>query len=167
MAQEPIPPLQKILADLQIFVTEASTALSTWYGNFTRNTSEAFERMTLKNWIRLVIIVCTYCLIRPYILKLGAKVQQSQLEKEARESEEKYAALNGNDLRTGKKRGKVDIPGVDSESEEGEPTVEGEWGRKARLRQRKIVRKAMEIHEANLTMKATESDHEIEDLLED
>jgi hypothetical protein len=169
MAAEPIPPLQKILADAQIFYTEATTALITWKGNFVRNTSASFSRMTLQNWIRLVIIVCTYALIRPYILKLGARVQQSYLEKEAKESDEAWAALHPNDLRDGRRR--VEIPGVDDGDEGvdgmGEVAGEKEWGRKARLRQRKIVRKAMEIHEANLTRTGEESDKDIEDLLED
>jgi len=126
--------------------------------------------MTTKNWIRLTIIVCTYCLIRPYILKLGAKVQQSYLEKEAKESDEKWAAMHPNELRGGKR--KVDIPGVESDSEGDEEIKEGagkkgDWGRKARVRQRKIVRKAMEIHEANLSRTGYESDKDIEDILED
>jgi len=107
------------------------------------------------------MVVCTYMLIRPWILKLAAKVQEQHLEKEARESEK--AAMSANDLRGGRR---VDIPGVEDSSDEEEEQRE-EWGRKARLRQRKIVRRAMEIHERNLEMKATESDKEIEDLLED
>jgi Protein trafficking PGA2 len=170
MAQEPINPFQKILADGQTFYIEATKALSTWKGNFIRNTSSSFNRMTAKNWLRLVIIVCTYCLIRPYILKLGAKVQESYLEKEAKESDEKWAAMHPNDLRAGGRKN-VDIPGVESEDEGedgmNEVVVKGEWGRKARVRQRKIVRKAMEIHEANLTRTGYESDQDIADLLED
>lgn len=96
-------------------------------------------------------------------------MQQSYLEKEAKESDEKWAAMHPNDLRSGTKR--VDIPGVESEDEgedgQNEVVVKGEWGRKARVRQRKIVRKAMEIHEANLTRTGYESDKDIEDLLED
>jgi len=169
MAQQPISPLSKIMDDAQIFYHEVIKALTTWKGNFTRNTSESFSRMTAKNWLRLVIIVCTYCLIRPYILKLGAKVQQSYLEKESKEADEQWAAMHPNDLRGGRRN--VDIPGVESEDEgedgQNEVVVKGEWGRKARVRQRKIVRKAMEIHEANLTRTGYESDQDIADLLED
>lgn len=114
------------------------------------------------------MIVCTYCLIRPYILKLGAKVQESYLVKEQKESDEKWAAMHPNDLRGGRR--KVDIPGVESDDEgedgQNEIVVKGEWGRKARVRQRKIVRKAMEIHEENLAKTGFESDDEdIADLL--
>ncbi|KAE9988373.1 hypothetical protein EG328_011133 [Venturia inaequalis] len=170
MAQEPINPMDKLMESSKYFYQEATTALSTWKENFTRNTSESFSQMTPKNWLRLVIVVCTYALIRPYILKLGAKVQQQHLEKEAKESDEKWAAMHPNDLRTGGARKQVDIPGVESEDEgedgQGEVTVGREWGRKARVRQRKIVRKAMEIHEQNLAKTGFESgDEDIADLL--
>lgn len=133
-----------------------------------RNSKGAFANMSPKQWIRLTIIVCAYLLIRPYLLKLGAKVQQSQMEKANKKSglhPDPGTTVNANDLRGG--RGKVDIPGVESDSEDGEGVTEGQWGRKARVRQRKIIKKAMEIHEQNLAAKGNESDKDIDDLLED
>lgn len=170
MVQEPINPYDKLLESSKYFYQEITTALSTWKGNLTRNTTESFTKMTPKNWLRLVIVVCTYALIRPYILKLGAKVQEQHLEKEAKESDEKWAAMHPNDLRAGGRKN-VDIPGVESEDEgedgHGEVTVGREWGRKARVRQRKIVRKAIEIHEENLAQTGFESeDEDIADLLQ-
>jgi hypothetical protein len=58
---EPQAPLDKILEDGAVFYEQATAALSTWYGNFTRNTSSSFANMTIKNWIRLITIVCMYC----------------------------------------------------------------------------------------------------------
>jgi hypothetical protein len=159
---EAINPLDKISTDFDTFAKEVASTLSTWKGNFVRNSSKAFDDMTPKNWIRLTVIVCAYLLIRPYLLKLGARVQEKQMEKAAKEMGiEPGTKINANDLRGAKK---VDIPGVDSDSEE-----EGkeQWGRKARVRQRKVVRRAMEIHEQNLRDKANESDKDIDDLLED
>lgn len=172
MAQQPINPLEKLSEDATAFYHEAASTLDTWKGNFMRNSAASFSTMTPKRWIRLVIIVGAYLLLRPYLLKLGAKVQEQHLEKSMQESKARMTTggsskMDANDLRGGKKA-KIDIPGVDSDSEEESAEAkEGQWGRKARVRQRKIVRKAMEIHEQNLAMKGNESDKDIEDLLED
>ena len=136
--------------------------LQVWWNNLTRQTEAAFTRLTPQDAIRLVVIACAYALIvRPMILRLGAKVQAQHHEKEARENA--AAGLDANDL-----RGKVAIPGVDSDSEEEEDGVKGdvtsgEWGRRARLRQRKVVRKALEVRE-----RAGEEEdlEDIKDLLE-
>jgi hypothetical protein len=101
--------------------------------------------------------------MRPYLMKIGAHLQARGLEKEGARMQEERAAMDANDLR---KAAAVKIPGVDSSDDEEEDR-EGEWGRKARVRQRKIVKKAMERHEEMLSMKGHESDKDIEDLLED
>jgi len=167
---EPINPLEKLSADFSAFSSEVASTLSTWKGNFLRNSAASFDTMTPKKWIRLIAIVGAYLLLRPYLLKLGAKVQEQHLEKAAREmSADPGTKMTANDLRGGKKTAKIDIPGVESDSED-EATAEkkeGQWGRKARVRQRKIVKRAMEIHERNLAEKGNESDKDIEDLLED
>ena len=152
--------------------------LTEWWARFTTNTSKSLADMTLQNWIRLVIIVGTYLLVRPYLLNLGAYVQRKQLEKEdrrAREEDERRGAggLDANDLRGGAARGaKIDIPGVESDEEDEGGVVEsvkegGEWGRRARVRQRKIVRNAVEEQERRLRRTAEDSDEDIRDLLED
>ena len=137
--------------------------LKTWYGNFTRNTHEAFTRLTPKDAIRIVIVACAYMLIvRPFLVRLGMRVQAKQHEQANQEADSK-ARLNANDL-----RGNFAIPGVDSDSEDelGEKSdvKSGEWGRKARLRQRRVVRKALEIQERGLL--DDESDEEIKQFLE-
>lgn len=109
-------------------------------------------------------------LLRPYLLKLGAYVQESQLKKEAAAAEKEQqwrAKMDANDLRGGKAVGKIDIPGVESDSEEEVVEAKQQWGKKARLRQRKIVKHALKVHEQNLADKGNESDKDIEDLLED
>ena len=150
--------------------------LTEWWDRFKTNTGKSFSEMGSKDYIRLVIIIGTYLLLRPYLLKLGAHIQKKQLEKEEKKEEEERKArmggLNANDLRGGRK---IEIPGVDSEDENEEEMIVDEttgervqeWGRKARVRQRKFIRKTMEEHERRLAEKATESDQEIEDLLEE
>jgi hypothetical protein len=95
---------------------------------------------------------------------MGMKVQAQHHENANKESEAE-ARLNGNHL-----RGKIAIPGVDSDSEsdvEGDKgdVKTGEWGRKARLRQRRVVRKDLEAKEKRGI--DDESDEEIREFLRD
>jgi len=133
--------------------------LKTWYGNLTRNTSEAFTNLTAKNAIRLVIIVCAYALIiRPVLVRIGARIQAKQ---HADANKENFLA---------QRTKRVAIPGVDSDSDEDEEGVKadvkaGEWGRKARLRQRGVVRRLLEEKEKRGL--EDESDDEIKEFLHD
>jgi hypothetical protein len=128
---QPSDPISTIFARLKIY-----------WGNLTTQTHNAFERMQPQDYIRLVVIIGAYALIiRPLLLKLGAKHQAMQHETDAKEGQADH------DIRE-----KIAIPGVDSDSESDEEdgkadAVQGEWGRKARVRQRKVVRKALELKE--------------------
>jgi hypothetical protein len=138
--------------------------LKTWYGNFIRNTNDAFVRLTLKDAIRLVMVIGAYMLlIRPFLVQLGVRIQAKQHEEASKEADEK-ARLNGDHLRE-----KIAIPGVDSDSEDDDDgrkgdVKTGEWGRKARLRQRRVVQKALLMKEERLE---NESDEDIKEFLED
>ncbi|KAF2658459.1 DUF1531-domain-containing protein [Lophiostoma macrostomum CBS 122681] len=140
-----------------------SETLSTWKNNFQRNTTNAFADMRPKDYIRLVIIVGTYCLIRPWLMKLGAHMQAKQHKKD---SEETAAEIHPNELRGGK--GKIEIPGLgdSDEEEDAEETQPGQWGRTARVRQRKFIRQTLEKEEKRLRdEQEDESDKEIEEFL--
>ena len=138
---------------------DLTTLLSTWAGNFQRNTSSAFAELRPKDYIRLVVIIGGYCLLRPWLMKLGAKMQTKSHEADSADT----GLMDPNQL-----RGKVEIPGVDEDSdeeEEGEGTA-GNWGRNARVRQRKFIREALEREEQRLRDEAeAESDKEIEEFL--
>ena len=140
--------------------------LTTWKDNFIRNGKGAFTSMDLKAWIRLVMIVGTYCLIRPYLVKMAGRHQQKQHElanKASSEEADAAASIHPNELRTGKK---MAIPGVADDSDEEVDERGADWGKKARVRQRKFIRKAMEAQEKKLAdEQEAESDKEIEDLL--
>jgi len=164
MSQSPPNPLDQVLDQLSI-----------WAGNFQRNTSSAFSKMTLKDYIRLVIVVGAYCLLRPYLIKLGAKLQERQHEKDSASSD---TPLNANDLRRGRaaagEKVRIALPGVDSDDEEDSDeeenaqkgVVDGGWGRNARLRQRRFVRQKLEEHEQRLReAKEEEEDKDIEEFL--
>lgn len=139
-----------------------SELLSTWRNNFTTNVSAGFSEMTLRNWIRIVMIVGTYCLIRPYLIKLGARQQRKAHERDAADI---GAEIHPNELRGGK--GKIEIPGVgDSDEEDEEETQPGDWGKNARVRQRKFIRQAVKKEEDRLRdEQEAESDKEIEEFL--
>lgn len=98
--------------------------------------------------------------------KVGAKLQMKSHE---RDSAAEVGSMHPNELRGGKK---VEIPGVDSDSDEesDEEGVSGgtDWGRKARLRQRKFIRQRLEEHEKRLMEeKMAESDDDIKEFLVD
>jgi len=142
--------------ELPFNIPDIPALLTNWVGNFSRNTRASFSRLTLKDGIRLVIIVCGYMLVaRPLLMKLGAKLQARQHEKDGQ--------MNADGSIDGKPMAKISIPGVDSESEEEEG---GEWGRTARLRQRKLVKRAMELKE-RMDSGELDSDDDIKDLLMD
>jgi hypothetical protein len=142
-----------------------SETLKEWGTNFTTNTKASLTEMGVKDWIRIIMIVGTYLLIRPQLLKFGANVQAKRHEADAKAMESNGAEIHPNELRSGKK---IAIPGVESEDEEEGEVKPGDFGKAARVRQRKFIRKAVEEQERKLAdEQAAESDKEIEEYLVD
>ena len=109
-------------------------------GNLQRNLSETFSTITAEKFIRLVIVVGAYALLRPYIIKLGARVQTREHEKEVDPDEmAAAAAISPNSL-----RGQVKVP--EDSSDDGEERA-ADWGKKARRRQRQMVKKILDAEE--------------------
>ena len=122
---------------------------------------EALENMSLSKWIRLVVIVGGYLLLRPYLLKLGARTQMKEHEKSDSDTKAKTSAV---DLQS-----KVDIP-EDTDDEEEVPAAEAaaKWGKKARRRQRTVIKKLLEAEEERLQeQQADDDDEDIKEFLED
>lgn len=139
------------------------------YDRLTTNLRASFDGMSPEKWIRVVIIVGTYMLLRPYLLKLGGKAQMKQHEKEAQEAEEaakEKAKMTPNELRGHK----VEIP-EDSDDEEQEgaaQTSSADWGKKARRRQRTMVKKILEAEEKRLQdLQDDDEDKDIAEFLTD
>jgi len=123
-------------------MAEIYDAVKTWANNFQRNVGQSFSNMTAEKYIRLVAVVGAYALLRPYIMKLGAKLQTREHEKEldAGEMAAAEAAISPNSL-----RGQIEVP---DDSDDDEAVVpEPNWGKKARKRQRQLVRKVLEAEE--------------------
>ncbi|TVY86392.1 PGA2--like protein [Lachnellula willkommii] len=123
----------------------AELLLATWerLTNVPTHLIHSVDNMTLKNWIRLVAIVGTYMLIRPYFIKLSARQQEKQFEKIDAETTASMAKIQPNALRDSKGSA-VEIQESDSEGEaDGAP----QWGKKAKVRQRKVVKRIQEAIE--------------------
>jgi hypothetical protein len=142
--------------------------LTTWGNNFVRNATHMWDDMTIIEYIRLVAIVGAYLLLRPYLIKLGAKIQAKQHEKEldpyemaALDSEGK-AKLSPNNLR-GIDGKEVSLEGSDSEGDEA-TGADVKWGKKARKRQRAVIKKVLEDEEK--IRRELQEDDEDKDILE-
>ncbi|KAI0119908.1 DUF1531-domain-containing protein [Nemania sp. FL0031] len=124
----------------------------------TTNLSASFDSMSAQQWIRLVAIVGAYALLRPYVIKMGAKHQEKQFEKAQQEG----AQISPNEL-----RGELGIPedSDDDEDEQGETTA-ADWGKKARKRQRNMIKQLLDAEEKRLQETIDEQeDKDIEEFL--
>ncbi|KAI9884465.1 MAG: hypothetical protein M1823_003738 [Watsoniomyces obsoletus] len=142
--------------------------LHTWSSNLQHNLSDSVTRMTIQDYLRLVIIVGGYALLRPYLIQLGGRFQAKDHERELSEHEtSSMAAMSPNSL-----RGQVSVPEDtdDEDDEEGETsgavkTNDADWGRRARRRQREMIRKLLEAEERARAEEDEDSDKEIEEYL--
>ena len=135
-----------------------------WAENLQRNVIDAFYRMTPEKYIRLVAIIGAYALIRPYMMKLGSRFQTKEHEKEVDPIEmAAAAAISPNSL-----RGQVKVP-EDSDEDEAEAQVTGgDWGKKARKRQRQMVKRILETEEKlRREQQEDDEDKDIEEFLVD
>jgi hypothetical protein len=69
------------------------------------NSIASVEGMTAQRWIRIIVIIGGYMLLRPYLLSFAAKKQKAQFEKDADDlglGDDK--APNANSLRGGAKK---------------------------------------------------------------
>lgn len=137
------------------------------YDRLTTNMRKSFDGMSPEKWIRIVIIVGTYMLLRPYLLKLGGRSQMKQHEKEAAEAEEEakaQAKMSPNEFRGHK----VDVP-EDSGDDDDEADARAsatDWGKKARRRQRTMVKKIIDAEEKRLQdLQDDEEDKDIQEFL--
>ncbi|KAJ4368791.1 hypothetical protein N0V83_005873 [Neocucurbitaria cava] len=82
-----------------------------WKDRLVNNSVKSFTEMTPQRWIRIIVIVGAYMLIRPYLLKAAANRQKKQLEKEAEElGLESSGEPDANALRGAKSKAAGDQP---------------------------------------------------------
>ncbi|KAI8657505.1 hypothetical protein NCS57_01128700 [Fusarium keratoplasticum] len=154
LAQQQEQPAQD---DIELNALGKFTAQFLQYGaNASNNLSNTFNNMTMQSWIRLVVIVGGYMLLRPYMMKFVTKGAVKKMEEED-EREQRKAQISPNEL-----RGLVEEePEID---EEGDGTG-ADWGQKARVRQRTMLKNLLEAEEQRRLEE--EEDKDIADLLED
>ena len=71
-----------------------------WKDRFVNNSVKSYYEMTATRWIGIVLIVCAYLLVRPYLVNAAAKKQKEQLNREAEElGLGESGAPNANDFR--------------------------------------------------------------------
>lgn len=137
--------------------------LHSWVNNFNSNVQGSFSKLSLHDWIRLVTVVGAYCLLRPYLIKLGARFQAQDHERQIDDDETSSgAAISPNTL-----RGQVQVPEDSDDDDEGVKGATGaDWGKKARRRQRRVIRKILEAEEKLSAEQAeADSDKDIEEFL--
>ncbi|KAL6910899.1 trafficking PGA2 domain-containing protein [Trichoderma evansii] len=136
--------------------------LSQFGQNASNNVQKSFSDMSSTGWLRLIMVVCTYLLIRPHIIKYSTKQAVKKLEeqdvKDKEYAKEQVAKMSPNDLRG---LGSVE---EDVDADEGADGSKADWGSKARVRQRKVLRKILEAEEQRRYEE--ESDEDVRDLLE-
>ncbi|MCJ1314052.1 hypothetical protein MMC25_007732 [Agyrium rufum] len=153
------------------------TSLHSYTTNVSETLNETFGNLTYTDGMRLLIVICGYILLRPHLIKIGARIQakshadldkQAAAEAEEEERDRKYeesyttsAKMDGNFLRGAKD---VDLD-TDSEEEREMGKAAGtDWGKGARKRQRRFVKRVLEAEEKRREEEDVEG---IEDLLEE
>lgn len=130
-----------------------------------------FDDMNMVRYIRLAACVGAYLLLRPYFVKIGAKIQEKEYEKQSAAAKDPYEAsvkgtgekkkITPNSLRGGKT-----VSFKDDEEEEKEVTGV-QWGKKARQRQKKVVDAVLGKKEQMLKVDDEEEKKDVMDLLVD
>ncbi|KAL8806065.1 MAG: hypothetical protein Q9182_001597 [Xanthomendoza sp. 2 TL-2023] len=107
-------------------------SIAEWIAKLPRNTQESVQRLNFYGWVRLILVVAIYLLIRPWLMKLAERSQTASFEKVA-----KTSALTPNVLR-GHGNGAAE------EDSEESTSSSWSWGPKARKRQKQTVDRAVE-----------------------
>ncbi|KAI9746473.1 MAG: hypothetical protein M1818_000186 [Claussenomyces sp. TS43310] len=130
-----------------------------WSDNLKRNLTGSFMNMTTQRWIRLLVVLGAYALLRPFLVRLGARMQAKEHEKVINSRQNASAApISPNSL-----RGQTRVP-KDNE-DEAEQGTGADWGKKARKRQGQTARKALGAEEKRLEEEDEWSDPDVSDLL--
>ncbi|KAK8111855.1 uncharacterized protein PG998_008312 [Apiospora kogelbergensis] len=155
--------LQELIAHLGDSVQKLVGVFAVAGERLVTNSKASFDGMDTIMWLRVVVIVCGYLLIRPYLMQLGAKAQEKQFGKGI-EDTDNQGKISPNELRGVKE----EIP--DNSDDENEATTAQasatEWGKKARKRQRTMLKKMIDAEEKRLQdLQDDEEDKDIEQYL--
>jgi hypothetical protein len=113
---------------------------------------EALSQYGLKDWLRLIVIVCGYLILRPHLLKLAEKTQKRQHERE----DQKQAEAEAKRL--------IDDPDKKDEDDQSSSSQPWRWGQKAVKRALKGKGKKPKTKEQIAA--EMDSDEDVADLLQ-
>lgn len=140
-------------------------ALLAEYGaNATRNISEGFSSMTIQGWIRIVVIAGGWMLLRPYLQQVVTKGAVRKMEADDRKARGDEGELPYPELTPNEYRGIKEKLYAHDENDGAEGTG-SDWGQKARVRQRQMLRELLEADERRRA--AQDEDADIQEFLED
>ena len=158
---------------------DIAATITKWGRQGFSNLQETLASMSLQKWLRLVVLVCAYLLLKRYLLAFIAKRQAQQHALDSTEGQLAAGGKTGpvaspNEFRVGGTRIEqvAEIP-EDSSDEEGEGGAAGsgaDWGKNARRRQRRVLRKLVDEEEKRLLREQgtwDEDDKDIEEFLVD
>ncbi|KAG5940294.1 hypothetical protein E4U59_002548 [Claviceps monticola] len=163
-AQQPLGADQ--LSQLSTFA-QLTSRLAEYGSNATHNISEGFSSMTTQGWIRVIVIAGGYMLLRPYLQQLitkGALRKMEADDKKAREADGSDE-LPHPELTPNEYRGIKEKLYADENDNEGADGTGSDWGQKARVRQRQMLRDLLEEDERRRA--AQDEDADIQEFLED
>ncbi|OAA40269.1 hypothetical protein NOR_05830 [Metarhizium rileyi] len=138
--------------------------LSEYGQNASNNISEGINSMTLQSWIRIIIFAGGYMLLRPYFLKAVTKGAVEKMERDDKKARGDDDKLPHPELTPNEYRGIKDKLYADDDNVGGDGTS-SDWGQKARVRQRKMLRELLEEDERRRA--ALSEDADIQEFLED
>lgn len=126
------------------------------YGhNASNNIQNSFANMTLQSWVRLIAIVGGYMLLRPYIMRWAGKSTVARMEQDDVNSRSKDEAISAattpNEFRGIKEKL------YEADDDEGDGTG-ADWGQRARLRQREMLKTLLEEEERRREAEAEDAD---------
>ncbi|KAF1360107.1 hypothetical protein EJ07DRAFT_118099 [Lizonia empirigonia] len=88
-----------------------------WKDRLINNSVKSWEQMTAQRWIRIIVIVGAYMLVRPYLLAHAERSRKRRAEKEAADlGLDTGTELSANDFRGGKKNAKKGDEGLTQRS---------------------------------------------------
>ncbi len=149
--------------ELNLFGAAAAKILE--YGNnASSNVQDTFTKMSIHGWLRLTVIVGGYLLLRPYAMKWAAKGAVQKMEDEDAKEKARMAEITPNHLR-GVKDQLDEQELEDDDEDDGGETTGANWGKKARVRQRTMVKQLLEAEERRHMEE--EEDKDIQEFLED
>ncbi|KZZ97558.1 hypothetical protein AAL_03522 [Moelleriella libera RCEF 2490] len=142
-------------------VDQVTARLAQYGSNAKHNISEGFNNMTPQAWIRIIVIAGGYMLLRPYFLKFVTKGAVEKMDRDDRKARGEDSTLPHPELTPNEYRGIKDKLYADDDGvQDG-----SDWGQKARLRQRKMLRELLEEDERRRA--AQDEDADIQEFLED